>query len=82
MRQYLDHKKRTLEKVVCNQCGRELKLENGIVQEGVFQGEARWGYFSGKDGEKHLFDLCEACYERLAGGFLIPVTVEDETELL
>lgn len=82
MRQYLDHNKKTLEKVVCNQCGRELKLENGIVQEGIFQGEARWGYFSGKDGEKHFFDLCEECYDRLSGGFLIPVTVEDETELL
>jgi len=82
MRQYLDHDKRTLEKIVCNQCGRELKLENGIVQEGVFQGEAQWNYFSGKDGEKHSFDLCEACYERLTGGFCIPVMVEEETELL
>lgn len=82
MRQYLDHNKKTLEKVVCNQCGRELKLENGIVQEGVFQGEARWGYFSEKDGEKHFFDLCEACYDRLVGNFLVPATVEDETELL
>lgn len=43
MRQYLDLDKRTLEKVVCNQCGRELRLENGILQEGVFSGEARWG---------------------------------------
>lgn len=38
MRQYLDQDKKTLEKVVCNRCGRELKLINGIVQEGVFQG--------------------------------------------
>ncbi len=80
MRQYAE--KNTLKKVVCNQCGRELKLENGIVQEGVFQGEARWGYFSGRDGEKHSFDLCESCYERLIGGFRIPVTVEEQTELL
>ena len=46
MRLYADSEKRTLEKIVCNQCGRELKLENGIVQEGVFQGETRFGYFS------------------------------------
>lgn len=82
MRRYLDHHKRTLEKVVCNQCGRELKLENGIVQEGVFRGEARWGYFSEKDGQRHLFDLCETCYDRLTGNFRIPVTTEEETELL
>lgn len=80
MRQYLE--KNTLQKVVCNQCGRELKLENGIVQEGVFHGDIRWGYFSGKDGEIHSFDLCEGCYDRLTGGFRIPVTVEEQTELL
>ncbi len=82
MRQYLEENKRTLKYIVCNQCGRELKLENGIVQEGVYSGEARWGYFSRKDGERHSFDLCEECYGRLTGGFLIPVTVEDETEFL
>lgn len=80
MRQYLD--KSTLKKVVCNQCGRELKLEHGIVQEGVFYGEAHWGYFSGKDGKIHSFDLCESCYDRLTGGFSIPVTAEEQTELL
>ena len=82
MRQYLEQDKKTLEKVVCNRCGRELKLENGIVQEGVFQGEARFGYFSGRDGENHYFDLCEECYEHLIRSFQIPVTVEEETELL
>ncbi len=80
MRQYLD--KNTLKRIVCNQCGRELKLENGIVQEGVFHGEARWGYFSRKDGEIHSFDLCEGCYDRLSGGFSIPVTVEEQTEFV
>lgn len=82
MRQYLDPDQRTLEKIVCNQCGRELKLKNGIVQEGIFTGEARFSYFSGKDGEKHSFDLCEECYDRLVKGFLVPVTVEEETEFL
>jgi len=82
MRKYLDSNKKTLEKIVCNQCGRELELKNGIVQEGVFQGDAHWGYFSEKDGEHHSFDLCESCYERLLSGFSIPVTVEEQTELL
>lgn len=82
MRQYQDADKKTLEKIVCNQCGRELKLENGIIQEGVFSGEAHWGYFSEKDGENHWFDLCESCYDRLLKSFLIPVTTEEDTELL
>lgn len=82
MRQYMGTEEKILKKVVCNQCGRELKLENGIVQEGVFQGETRFGYFSGKDGERHSFDLCEECYDRLTGRFLVPVTMEEELELL
>ena len=71
-----------LQKVVCNQCGRELKLQNGIVQEGIFEGSVRWGYFSKKDGEQHSFDLCEECYEAMVKGFVIPVHREEQTELL
>lgn len=82
MRRYLDSDRSTLEKLVCNQCGRELKLEDGMIQEGVFSGETRFGYFSGKDGERHSFDLCEECYDRLIRSFRVPVTVEEETELL
>ena len=82
MRQYLDENKKILQKIVCNQCGRELKLQNGIVQEGIFEGNVRWGYFSEKDGEQHVFDLCENCYERFVEGFLVPVQREEQTELL
>jgi ribosomal-protein-alanine N-acetyltransferase len=82
MRQYLDRNKNELQSVVCNQCGRELKVTNGMLMEGVFHGDVRWGYFSEKDGERHSFDLCEACYEKLRKGFRVPVTVEAQTELL
>ena len=82
MRQYTDSEKRTLGKVVCNLCGRELRLEQGILKEGVFSGDTRWGYFADRDGEHHRFDLCEACYERLIRQFKVPVSVEEETELL
>jgi hypothetical protein len=82
MRQYLDHNKNELQRVVCNQCGRELKVERGILMEGAFHGEVLWGYFSEKDGERHSFDLCESCYEKLRGGFRIPVTAEEQTEFL
>ena len=82
MRQYIDQEKRVLEKIVCNRCGRELQLEKGLVQEGVFTGDVQWGYFSRHDGERHHFDLCEECYEHLISSFRIPVEKEDETELL
>lgn len=80
MRQYMEQNK--IKNIVCNQCGRSLKVEDGIIKEGVFRGEARWGFFSEKDGEIHSFDLCEACYDRLVKGFLIPVEKEEQTELL
>ncbi|MDO4261920.1 MAG: hypothetical protein Q4C82_07565 [Eubacteriales bacterium] len=82
MRQYLDRSNTILNKVVCNQCGRELKVQDGILKEGVFRGEVLWGYFSGRDGERHSFDLCEECYDRLTGGFRIPAETEEQTELL
>lgn len=68
--------------IVCNKCGREITVQNGIAREEAFHGEMRWGYFSGKDGEKHTFDLCETCYDEWIRSFLIPVEVEEETELL
>lgn len=82
MREYLEKNSNVLKKVVCNQCGRELELKNAIVQEGIYEGNVRWGYFSQKDGQKHSFDLCESCYEHLISGFSIPVTIEEQTEFL
>ncbi|MCD8096853.1 MAG: hypothetical protein LUE31_02225 [Lachnospiraceae bacterium] len=82
MRQYTNEDKKLLNKLVCNRCGRELKLENGIPREGVFHGEVLWGYFSEKDGERHAFDLCEDCYGQITESFTIPVQAEAETELL
>lgn len=82
MRQYTKENKKLLNKLVCNRCGRELKLEQGAPREGVFHGEVLWGYFSEKDGERHSFDLCEDCYGQITASFAIPVRVEDETELL
>ena len=82
MRQYTDREKGILGKIVCNQCGRELQLENGLVQEGVYVGDVQWGYFSRHDGERHRFDLCEECYDILIGEFKIPVDIEEQVELL
>ena len=68
--------------VICNGCGRKLKVENGILKEGCFFGKQTFGYFSSMDGETHSFDLCEDCYKRLTGDFAVPVEVTEETELL
>ena len=82
MRQYTGRERKQLTKIVCNQCGRILKIQNGILQEGVFRGMVDWGFFSEKDGEMNSFDLCEKCYDRLISGFSIPVETEEQTELL
>lgn len=65
---------------VCNKCGRVIGDKNR--KEEYFIGEKTWGYFSGKDGEKHRFYLCEECYDQMIGGFLHPVEVEEILELL
>lgn len=66
----------------CNQCGRWIRVENGIAKEGYYEGLSEFGYFSAKDGTSELFHLCENCYDSLINGFLIPVTRKNKTELL
>ena len=68
--------------VVCNCCGRNLVVANGIVREGVAHICAEWDYFSEKDGENHKFDICEECYDRLLEGFKYPAMISQRTELL
>ncbi len=58
-----------VERIVCNQCKKEIKVIDGVAQEGVVSIEKKWGYFSDKDGEIHRFDLCESCYDRFIAGF-------------
>lgn len=73
MRQYKLKETREVKKIVCNCCGKEIPVINGTPREGVFSVDYEWGYFSGKDGEKHSFDLCESCYDNLTETFQIPV---------
>jgi hypothetical protein len=51
--------------------------DNDMIREGVLQVGWDWGYFSEKDGERHTFCLCEACYDRIREQFVLPVTVEE-----
>lgn len=81
MREYNKENESQLENVVCNKCGRQLVVENGIVKEGCFSADKVFGYFSSRDGIRHRFDLCEACYDALIREFSIPVCETEEKEL-
>lgn len=61
----------------CNCCGKTFQIENEMIKEGVFQAQWEWGYFSEKDGERHSFCLCEACYDKIVNTFTVPVQVEE-----
>lgn len=82
MRKYVSEEENKLDEVVCNQCGRKLTVENGCLKEGCFNADFVFGYFSKKDGTRHRFDLCEACYDKWLQGLKIPVEETPETELL
>ncbi len=71
-----------LEKVVCNQCGKELLVEEGILKEGCFRVDYSFDYFSNKDGYIYSLDLCERCFDKWTGDFLLPPQVEEMKEFL
>ena len=66
----------------CNCCKKSLKIQNGIITEGVFSVEYAFGYFSRKDEEIHKFDLCEMCYDEWTKTFQIAPDIVNNTELL
>jgi len=73
MRQY---KKSTqeineIDKIICNKCGKEIKVIRGVAQEDFLAVTKRWGYFSDKDNQEDEFDLCEDCYDELVASFKI-----------
>lgn len=76
------YKDKEVAAVYCNCCGKEIKVEHGIVKEGIFMAEIAWGYFSEKDGELHNFDLCEKCYDVITERFSIPVERRNLREFL
>ena len=82
MRKYEEGQDRKLIQVVCNKCGRPLKLENGHLKEHCFSADTAFGYFSRKDGIRHHFDLCESCYDQWTAQFAVAVEESEEPELL
>ncbi len=69
-------------KIVCNSCGNAIEVVDDLVKTDVVTVKKTWGYFSRKDGQVHRFDMCETCYDHMISEFLIPVTVEESTELI
>ncbi len=67
---------------VCNCCGKEIKIEQGILKEDVLELVKDWGYFSNKDLERHHLVICEACYDKWVSVFQIPPEVKERTETL
>ena len=82
MRRYIEHEEKELVQVICNKCGKNIIVDRGLVKEGHFAIKYGWGYFSDKDGQVHQFDLCEKCYDQYVASFLIPIDVENQSELL
>lgn len=66
----------------CNKCGKEIPLTCGASLGDGVELHVPWGYFSEKDGETHIFCLCEHCYDEMISGFSIPVTIQNRTELI
>ena len=68
--------------VVCNVCGRSLKMEKGILVEEAFEATKEWGFFSDRDLEVHKFTICEMCYDRIISEFKVPIKVSKKNEVL
>lgn len=48
MRKYKNQDENQVLEIYCNCCGKKLKTEKDLVQEGVFPVHMQWGYFFGK----------------------------------
>lgn len=69
--------------IICNGCGQAIAQKSRSIPEADWLDvQKSWGYFSNKDGKRHSFRICEACYDKWINSFALPVEVSDETELL
>ena len=68
-------------RVFCNKCGKELKRNENVLLEDALFVDKSWGYFSEKDLERHMFVLCEHCYDTFIRSFSIPVIRKKVTEV-
>lgn len=71
-----------MEQVICNCCGKQLKMEQGIVMADYVHVRKEWGYFSKKDGKTQEFTLCEECMEKIVENFAVPAPLSDTIEMI
>ncbi|MDR0948494.1 MAG: hypothetical protein LBM69_03110 [Lachnospiraceae bacterium] len=82
MRKFSVEPNSKLTMVICNKCGKIMKVEGGLIKEGCFTVDFGFGYFSDKDGARHKFDLCESCYDQLLASMVLPAEIATQTELI
>ena len=84
MREYREKERQELQlnKAFCNLCGKELRVEEGILKEGCFSVDYEFDYFSNKDGYIYSFDLCEECFDHFIKGFKTPAEIAETKEFL
>ena len=75
-------KETEVKRVFCNQCGKELLIEEGILKEGCFSVDYAFDYFSNKDGYIYSFDLCENCFDQMINTFKHPAKITETKEFL
>lgn len=73
---------RRANEIYCNRCGKRIEEKAGNAFEKALHVEKTWGYFSEKDGETHVFDLCEECYDEILKTFTIPAEVSEQDILI
>ena len=66
------------EKTICNMCGEEIKDHDYLDLS--LRIEKTWGYGTPWDGERHVIDVCEACYRNMLENMAVK-PFEAETEL-
>ena len=60
--------------VYCNCCGSKItNIEGKVIKKDYLHIEKKWGYFSQRDMEGHIFNICESCYNSWIKTFAIPV---------
>lgn len=70
MRKYRKILKDDLEDIFCDVCGNScipsvsnMELNASFAEFATL--EARWGYFSGQDGESAHYEICEKCFKKV-----------------
>ena len=67
------YEKETPDKIFCNKCGNEIKINSNGYHDDFLEVKKSWGYFSFYDGETHSFDICQNCYNEFTESFKLPL---------